>query len=147
MNKRNIYDRRWDVRNWDDYFKGLWNLRLFKGCLGGNVKPTDVDALIERNGHFLLFEGKSPNSPIPEGQRILFDALLAKGSFTILIGWADLDGDGLPARTDQIQVWPDEPKTPADYEDIQKFVKWWWLTVEAGQDPAALLAKKREKGN
>jgi len=32
------------------------------------IKPTDIDAAIERNGNFLLFETKAKGQPIPIGQ-------------------------------------------------------------------------------
>jgi hypothetical protein len=35
---------------------------------GTKIQPMDFDAVVERRGHFLVFETKSGDVPIPEGQ-------------------------------------------------------------------------------
>jgi len=45
---------------------------------------TDVDAIVERRGNFLLCESKSWGCEVPIGQSILLDALYARGGVTIL---------------------------------------------------------------
>ena len=56
----------------------LWITRFdcLAGCLPGAENPSDVDQVIEKNGHFLFLEFKRPYQTIPRGQAILFDRLL-----------------------------------------------------------------------
>ena len=47
----------------------------------------DIDAIVERNGHFLIFETKAPDKEIPLGQRITLRRLckLGRGRIRIII--------------------------------------------------------------
>lgn len=59
-----------------DYLKPAWD--------GTTITPTDVDALVERHGAFLLFETKDLGVPVPVGQRIAYDLLARMPHFTIV---------------------------------------------------------------
>ena len=47
------------------------------------IMPSDIDALLERRGHFLVFESKANGKEIPGGQVITFTELWKKG-FSII---------------------------------------------------------------
>lgn len=49
------------------------------------IQPMDLDAVIERRGQFLVFETKSGELPIPDGQRYTLEALCQTGVFTIIV--------------------------------------------------------------
>lgn len=52
--------------------------------------PTDVDGIIELNGHFFIFETKGTEfTMVPRGQLKLIEALLRTGYFTVMIIWGD----------------------------------------------------------
>lgn len=40
------------------------------------IQPTDIEAAIELNSHYLYFEFKSEGAEMPYGQRLFFDRLL-----------------------------------------------------------------------
>lgn len=46
---------------------------LLQDAFGGAIRPTDIDGMVERRGHFLTLEWKEEGTPIPQGQRILFE--------------------------------------------------------------------------
>jgi hypothetical protein len=64
----------------------------------------DLDAIIERNGWFIVFETKSNGKPIPKGQEILLESLVGIGRFFVIIlrckrpeditGWEEWTKDG-----------------------------------------------------
>jgi hypothetical protein len=56
---------------------------LIPAFSGTKIRPMDVDGLVERNGRFILFETKEPESTIPRGQQITLRALHKLGCFTI----------------------------------------------------------------
>lgn len=52
---------------------------------GTKIQPMDLDAVIERNGHFLCFETKGAGVPVPKGQQITLNSLLASGAWTVIV--------------------------------------------------------------
>jgi hypothetical protein len=66
-------------------FDGIFDWSFLIDCfIGTNIKPMDIDAIIEKNGNFLVIETKSKGIPIPLGQQITFEALWELGVFSIL---------------------------------------------------------------
>lgn len=54
---------------------------------GTKITPMDIDAMVERNGKFLLFETKCPGKEIPQGQVIALTNLIimGKGNVSLLV--------------------------------------------------------------
>lgn len=81
-----------DIRNQDKFVAGRWDWdRLgYTDCFPGNVSFMDVDAMLERNGRFLLIENKSlgPDGSsdllMPTGQRRTYSQLASLRDFTVL---------------------------------------------------------------
>jgi len=48
------------------------------------ITPMDFDCVIERNGHFLVFETKKPGMVISEGQKITLATAVATGFWTCI---------------------------------------------------------------
>ena len=73
-------------------FDGVFDWEFLKPAFEGTrIMPMDLDAVVERNGRFLVFETKSPGKCVPVGQRITLDALLKTRKFTVflLVGKSD----------------------------------------------------------
>jgi len=68
----------------DGIFDWDFLLPVFEGT---KIEPMDIDAVIERKGKFLIFETKTCNKEIPNGQRITLEGLikLGKGNVTVMI--------------------------------------------------------------
>lgn len=76
------------INNPEAFAAGLWDFAVLDGCFGeGRIRPTDVDFLVERNGHFLFVETKSPGVAVPEGQRIMLEKLAQIPAFAVIIVW------------------------------------------------------------
>lgn len=65
-------------------------------CLPGSCCFTDIDAITEVNGHFLLLEMKHPSGRIPDGQSILFKQMTKSNKYTVVVAFGksaeDIDG-------------------------------------------------------
>ena len=66
--------------NYDGHFDWDFLLPAFEGT---NIQPMDIDAIIERNKKFLIFETKAPGREIPQGQIITLNNLIKLGSGNI----------------------------------------------------------------
>jgi len=108
------------INNWDEYKKNLWDWGFLDNCFSGKIKVTDIDGFVERKGKFLLLETKSPNSSIPDGQQITFDALRKTSLFTIFVIW------GIPDNPERIQImnkshiYPPQPCNKSKLIDLCK---------------------------
>lgn len=78
------------INNLPEYVKNLADWGLIEDCFRGKVSPTDIDGLVERNGHFLLLEGKSRGVKIKVGQEILLREWAAKPHCTAIVFWGPL---------------------------------------------------------
>lgn len=90
-------DKIGNIRNLKNYVASLWPHSLWNDCLGNGIKFSDLDGIVERNGKFLIIEGKGFDSsdkpiPIPTGQRRMFNNLAMLGCFTIIILWGHKPG-------------------------------------------------------
>ena len=64
-------------------------LKFFSQYLGGNCSPSDIDGVIERNGHVLLIEWKTGHADIPTGQHITFETFAFKRGIPVLVIWGE----------------------------------------------------------
>ena len=76
---------------------GLRDYRWVSKHLPGKVNPSDIDAVLERNDHFLLMEYKSPGAPVHMGQRIMLKRLVRRG-FDVWVVWGDQADDDSPVQ-------------------------------------------------
>lgn len=69
---------------------GLRDYRWLAPLLPGKVSPSDLDSVLERNGHFLIHEYKPKGAGIGMGQRIMLKNLV-RGPRTIdvWVVWGD----------------------------------------------------------
>lgn len=68
---------------------GFRDYRWVSKYLPGRVAPTDVDGVLERNGHFLVMEYKPKGVALPMGQRIMLKHLVRRGGFNVWVVWGD----------------------------------------------------------
>ncbi|MCA9368525.1 hypothetical protein KC887_09850 [Candidatus Kaiserbacteria bacterium] len=82
------------IKNREQFFASQWTLDELSECLGGRRGFTDVDALTERHGKFLLLEFKHPNAmKVPTGQHILLKNItqVGNGDITAIVVWGEPD--------------------------------------------------------
>jgi hypothetical protein len=87
-----IYNREKFSQNLPLSFDGTFDWTWTQGCFGETkIKPTDIDAIVERKGNFLVFETKTPGIEVPQGQMILLNNLVKTGYFTVMIIWGKMN--------------------------------------------------------
>lgn len=107
------------LRNRDAYRDAAQDWVILEGCFGGKIRPSDIDGIVERNGHFLVLEKKPSGYEFRGGQALLFSRLSALPRFTVLI----LRGDGQDCES--MQVWG-QPTQPCTLEAIRDFCHAWY---------------------
>ena len=70
-----------------------WHRILGGEKLQRGIMPSDIDGVIESNGHFLVFEVKRPGEETSVGQEIMLRALSKISIFTVVKIELDTDGD------------------------------------------------------
>jgi len=68
--------------SYDGLFDWDFILPVFNGT---NIKPMDIDGIVERKGNILLFETKKLVKDIPKGQQITFEMLIQIGKGRIYL--------------------------------------------------------------
>jgi hypothetical protein len=115
-----------NLRNDYAYRNSLWDWTPLNECFQGtNIRVTDIDGFVERNGRFLVIETKKPNEEVPQGQSITFEALVRTGVFTIFVVWG---ARGIPQ---EIKVLTRDGRNnkhylKADMGLLQKIVTEWF---------------------
>ena len=110
------------------FLDGIWDWSIFDGCFGQTrIAVTDIDGLVERRGKFLVIEAKSPRTHIPTGQKIMFDALVATGFFSVLVIWGDTNKPVRAMLMNQKGVFD---YSPADVKKCRAIVSAWFQYAE-----------------
>lgn len=68
----------------DCYYKQLPEWDDLIECFPRNIRPTDVDGMVEINGHVLFLEEKGPSVKLHEGQRRALRSLSMRPAITTL---------------------------------------------------------------
>lgn len=68
--------------NFDGVFD--WDF-LLPAFAGTKIQPMDLDSVVERKGHVLIFETKGKGVPIPRGQEITLESLIKIGKGKIVV--------------------------------------------------------------
>jgi hypothetical protein len=111
----------------DGVFDWDWCLPCLKSRSGDGKGPMDFDAVIERNGQFLVFETKDPGKEIPEGQERTLRAAHALGQFTIMF----IFGKDAPQFG---QIWWAKSKRVDEFEGLdgaKALVLQWWKWADS----------------
>jgi|SRR3990172_10311647 len=103
------------------YMDKLWDWGFLDRCFEPTrIRLTDVDGIVERRGHFLLIEAKSPGKDVPTGQQIMFNHLSAIPNWTILVIWGEA-----PDQPISCMIWGKE-KQIASQDTIRQIVSRWF---------------------
>lgn len=122
------------IKNLQAYIDNLWDWGILDGCFGNTrIQVTDIDGLVERNGHFLMIEAKSPDKIVPKGQQILFDQLVKDARWHVVVVW------GKPGQPEYVQVWG-RKKVRGDLAYFQRVVARWFAYANS-QNRAVPLDK------
>ena len=79
-----IKNKNYFNKNLSASFDGVFDWDYLKGAFyPTKIEPTDIDAIIERNNRFLIFETKNSGAVVPLGQQITLRALHSLGCVTI----------------------------------------------------------------
>ncbi len=103
-----------------------WDWSFLNGCFGHNIRPSDVDGIVERNGHILVIEGKATDGAYGVAQRRLYEALRSRG-IEVLVLWGDPEVE--PPVISYMQDFP-HPRLPATVETVQRFVRDWYQQAD-----------------
>jgi len=75
-------------RNQPAGFDGIFNWKWTEGCFGHTtIRPMDFDGVVERYGHYLVFETKDLGVEIPQGQKITLAGLRNPKDFCVMKIW------------------------------------------------------------
>lgn len=91
---------------------------ILDGCFPRDIKPSDIDGVVEINGHLLFLEWKKPPASLTTGQRRMFERqTLRARRQQVLVIYGEL---GKPARLELIQHGKTRFNQPCDME----FLRW-----------------------
>jgi hypothetical protein len=68
-----------------------WASTGIEGALHGRCAFTDIDALTERNGQFLIIERNRSCRPMSKGQEITFNAIASQPNWSVVEVWGEPD--------------------------------------------------------
>lgn len=122
------------INNPQSFVGQLWDWSVLNGCFGDTkIAPTDVDGLVEHNGHFLMLEAKNSGVTIPVGQAILHNAWLSyRHSLIVIYG-----DPGKPTRLECYLFGSRKPRIsdPATIELLRAMVNYWFKKVHECTTP------------
>lgn len=112
------------IRNMNSFISSLWDWSILDGCFGNTkIGVSDIDGVVERNGHTLFLETKRPNVPIPLGQHVMFDTWRKTGFATVIVIFGQAD------NPQHMQIYAKDrihPKRPANTETVRQAVASWF---------------------
>jgi hypothetical protein len=112
------------IRNPKKFVESLWDWGFLDNCFGQTkIKVTDIDGIVERNGHFLVIEGKDEGVPIPYGQKRMFEVMHKTNLFTIIQVWGPANN---PTHYKLMIPGIEYKKVPCELKDIQRVVNQWF---------------------
>ncbi|KKM95369.1 hypothetical protein LCGC14_1188930 [marine sediment metagenome] len=120
----NLRDRR-------AYGDAAWDWSLLNGCFGDSkIRPSDIDGVIERKGHYLYLEAKPSRGHLGQGQRILLEGLCKQPNNIVIVVWGDNEN---PERMQIMQGGEVYPAQPTDRDGFRKAVADWYKMANAAQ--------------
>ena len=123
------------IYNIDAYNESkLWEFSYLKPYLARGIMPTDIDFMIESNGHFLVIEFKKPSVTIenlPKGQLMALQQLSRLPNFYVYIVWGEAN---IPERKSRVIGNTVTEPVKFDTSDFCEFVKKWQKYVDAHQN-------------
>lgn len=116
---------------WRCRLQGCFNSRkrlkfgAFDGVFSARRSFSDIDAIIEINGHALVMEWKQSQGTLPIGQHIMFERLTRSCPLTVIV----VDGDAETMTVRAMMVYKcgviSEPWRPADMDALRERLRQW----------------------
>lgn len=135
------------IFNKELYCEGVFEWGFLDSCWSPTrIRVSDVDGKVERNGYFLIFEGKKPGQDIPKGQEIMFERESDTGRHTIVVLWG-FAGVGQVPAVEHMQIYTSGgvvPKHPADNDDVWAFSRRWFEWANGQRRPRPIRASVEE---
>ena len=122
-------------------FDGQFHWDFLKPAFKGTkIEPMDLDAVVERKGHFLIFETKTPGTGISVGQSITLTRLWNEGKTILFINGKspeEITGYSLYSgwEDDKHGNVGDRNMKPARWEDVVYVTRCWFCKVEGEEKP------------
>lgn len=96
-------------------------------CFPRGIRPTDVDGMVEMNGHFLFMEEKSAGKSVDHGQHLALKRLAARSNVTVAFF--------RPGKTCDLQVLilgDGEPRgwEPFTRDEFRTWLRQWAVRAE-----------------
>jgi len=129
------------------YLEGVWDWAILDGCFGDTkIRPTDIDAYAERNGHKLFIETKAPGVALPDssGQMIALRSLVKDGH-AVMILWGK---QNRPEKMRLLTPTKDQTAT-VTLDQVRTIVRQWyaWADRTPYRRPAATTAVTHRTGD
>lgn len=119
-----------NIRDFESYLSSVWDWTPFNECFAPtNIRITDIDGFVERNGLFLVIETKKPTIKIPLGQQIMFNRMVQTGLFTVLIIWGD---PNKPIRALKLDKAGREEYVSCDVSMLKVLIRNWFGYADQG---------------
>jgi hypothetical protein len=67
-----------NIRSRETVAERLWDWGFLNAALPGQIRPMDLDGIVEKNGQFLVLEGKPLGHDLPTGQKITLEKMAQK---------------------------------------------------------------------
>lgn len=99
-------------------------IEAFADCFPGKINFTDVDGIVEINGHVLMLEWKPAPVDLPTGQRIMFEHLTADGSHAVIVVAGDPETMTV-SHCATVFSGAASPWRPASLEDVKGRMEKW----------------------
>jgi hypothetical protein len=113
----------------------LWDWSPLNDCFANTtIRVSDLDGIVERNGHFLVLDGKRPDlngrRDIQNGQRLLYKRLAETG-FSVIVF------HGYPPHEVQfVRQWTPGggfiPERPCTLPELHQLVVQWFEIANEG---------------
>ena len=112
----------------------------FDECFPGRIGFTDVDGLVERNGHALVIELKRPGAPLPTGQRIVLERMTTRmgDDFQAIVVWGSQDWSG-PLEWQRWERGRPSLRQPVTLAEIKAHCRKWFRWADARPLPARVV--------
>ena len=125
---------RGDIQDWAAALESRCNWSWLNAAFPRTlISVSDVDFLIERNGHFLIGEVKPHQDQIRQGQHLTFKALASMPEVTAFYLVGDIREHEITPR--QMLVCGENVWTPVDRPTFFNFVAGWFRRVDNMPEP------------
>lgn len=99
-------------------------LTWFDDAFPGKIGFTDIDGIVEINGHYLVLEWKSPHGVVTDGQRTMLERL--PDEFSVIIARGDPKTGHLNSVTFRVfGTWTHYKYGEFTLSDMKSWIKKW----------------------